>query len=130
MCSSVSSVVIPESVVYIGKHAFYNLNNTTFYTSADKIMPYWDARFNSSYRPVFWDCTLSNDNSYVVSVTVSNKLLINKDAKGGISDPTREGYVFSGWSTSENGAIEYTSQNIATAPDGTVLYARWDTVGE
>lgn len=128
-CSSATSIVIPSNIVTIGKHAFYNLNETTIYAAAEKIMPYWNDRFNSSYRPIFWGCTLSDDGSYVVSVTVSDKLLKNPDAKNGISDPTRDGYIFLGWSTSlDSREIAYTSDNIASAPDGTVLFAVWDPI--
>ena len=128
-CVSVDAVVIPETVTHIGKHAFYNLNKTTIYAEPDSISPYWNERFNSSYRPVFWGCTLSDDGSYVVSVTVSNDLLRNSKAQNGISNPTRAGHSFLGWTTdsasSENSEISYTSENIATAPEGTVLYAVW-----
>lgn len=124
-CESASSVIIPDSIVSIGKHAFYNLNSTTFYVESEKIQPYWNERFNSSYRPVFWGCTLSEDNSYVISVTVGKDTLGNPNAKGGISDPVKAGYNFEGWSTSADGAPEYTSENVSTAPEGTVLYAVW-----
>ena len=129
-CTSVSSVVIPDTLVTIGKHAFYNLNETTIYVESKEIQPYWSDRFNSSYRPVFWGCTLSEDGSYVVSFTMGKKLLSNPDATNGISDPTRDGYTFLGWSTSSDNSIEYTSENIATAPEGTVLYAVWSAIGE
>ena len=129
-CTSVSSIVIPDTVVTIGKHAFYNLNETTIYVESEEIQPYWSDRFNSSYRPVFWGCTLSEDGSYVVSFTMGKKLLANPDATNGISDPTRDGYTFLGWSTSSDNSVEYTSENIATAPEGTVLYAVWSAIGE
>ena len=125
-CVSVGSVVIPETVTSIGKHAFYNLNETTIYAEPGSISPKWNERFNSSYRPIFWGCNLSEDGSYVVSVTVSKQLLKNSDAKNGITNPTRAGYSFLGWSAdSASSEISYTSENIATAPEGTVLYAVW-----
>ena len=125
-CASVGSVIIPETVTSIGKHAFYNLNETTIYAEPSVIIATWSERFNSSYRPIFWGCTLSEDDSYVVSVTVSKELLKNSDAKNGISDPSRSGYSFLGWATeSSSSNVSYTSENIASAPEGTVLYAVW-----
>ena len=130
-CTSVSSIVIPDTVVTIGKHAFYNLNETTIYVAPEKIQPYWNNRFNSSYRPVFWGCTLSDDGMHVVSITVSKDLLDNPDAKNGISDPVKSGCTFLGWSTSaDDNTVEYTSANVATAPEGTVLYAVWEPISE
>jgi len=126
-CTSVVSVVIPDSVTNIGRHVFYGLNTTTLYCQSEGIMPYWNSQFNSSYRPVFWKCTLSEDNKYVVSVTVIDKVtLVNSQAKNGISDPCRSGYTFGGWSTELGGTTAaYTSQNIKDAEIGTVLYAIW-----
>ena len=125
-CEAATSIILRDSITTIGKHAFYNLNQTTIYSSAESINPYWDNRFNSSYRPVFWGCTLSDDGSYVVAVTVSEGTLENSGAKNGISDPSRSGYTFLGWSTSSTDmTVEYTSETIATAPEGTVLYAVW-----
>ena len=124
-CVAVNSVVIPDSVVSIGKHAFYQINEATFYVETSDRLPGWNERLNSSYRPLFWGCTLSEDNSYVVSIKVSDTTLINPNAKNGISNPERSGYRFDGWATAPNGAVVYTSENVATAPSGTVLYAIW-----
>lgn len=125
-CAATSSIVLHDGIATIGKHAFYNLNNTTIYASVDNIQPYWNDRFNSSYRPVFWGCTLSEDKSYVVSIVVSEDSIDNPGAKGGISEPTRAGYTFLGWATAPGSTeIVYTSANVTTAPDGTVLYAVW-----
>lgn len=130
-CDAAGSIILRDSIVNIGKHAFYNLSTTTIYSSAETINPYWNERFNSSYRPIFWGCTLSEDGSYVVSIKVSEDTLDNPNAKNGISDPSRSGYTFLGWSTSSgDNTVEYTSENVAEAPEGTVLYSVWSEISE
>jgi hypothetical protein len=125
-CTGLTSIAIPEGITAIGKHAFYGLKNTTLYCEADSILPYWSDRFNSSYRPVFWGCTLSDDNSYVVSFTMNAGCLSNSKATNGISNPTRVGYVFVGWATEPgSNTVAYTSENISEAANGTVLYTIW-----
>lgn len=130
-CTGASAVILPASVETIGKHAFYGLKTTSFYSNSDIIKPYWDSRFNSSYRPFFWGCTLSEDGTYVVSFTAGTKderdLLENADAQNGISDPYRRGFTFRGWATDATSkTVVYTSENVDEAPAGTVLYAVWD----
>jgi uncharacterized repeat protein (TIGR02543 family) len=102
------------------------LNNTTLYCESEQIMPYWDSRANSSYRPVFWGCTLSEDNSYVISFVMNKETLVNAKAVNGISNPTRNGYTFVGWATEQGSTtVAYTSENVSEAANGTVLYAVW-----
>jgi len=126
-CTEVKSVIIPESVEFIGKHVFYGLNNTSIYCEADSAHQNWNYYFNSSFRPVFFGCTLSEDDKYVVSIEVINNVtLLNSKAKNGISNPVRAGYTFEGWATEANSSVvAYTSENVFEAADGTVLYAVW-----
>ncbi|MBR2611920.1 MAG: leucine-rich repeat domain-containing protein [Clostridia bacterium] len=123
-CNNATAVIIPESLETIGKHVFYGLNSTTLYCEADAIKPYWNIQFNSSFRPTFWGCTLSEDGKYVVSIVAGEDSIVNSKAKNGISDPICEGSTFVGWTT-EQGATTatYTSENVDTAPAGTILYA-------
>lgn len=125
-CNAVTAFMVPNSVANIGKHVFYGLNNTTLYCESEQIMPYWDSRANSSYRPVFWGCTLSEDNSYVISFVMNKETLVNAKAVNGISNPTRNGYTFVGWATEQGSTtVAYTSENVSEAANGTVLYAVW-----
>jgi uncharacterized repeat protein (TIGR02543 family) len=65
----------------------------------------------------------------VLSITVSNNTSENVEAAGGVSDPSRSGYTFGGWSTVEGGKEKhYSSSAIKEAPSGTVLYAIWNEV--
>ena len=123
---AVKSVVLSKDVETIGDHAFNACNSATFYTDAQSIMPKWSKNWNSSYRPVVWNCTLSEDKTYVVSVTIGENGISNPLAKGGISAPVRDGYSFAGWTTKENSTeIEFSASNITKAEEGVTLYAVW-----
>jgi len=123
-CTGVTSIVLPENVETIGKHVFYGLKYTTIYSESAEKKEGWNYHYNSSFRPVFFGCTLSEDGKYVVSV--DKDTLINANAPNGISAPSRDGYKFSGWATEAGSTtVAYTSENVADAPSGTVLYAIW-----
>ena len=130
-CNLIGTVIIPDSVETVGKHAFYGMANTTIFCEVAEAPIGWHFRFNSSYRPIFWGCELSDDNTYVVSFTKSDNNPDNVDENNIISDPEREGYTFEGWSTILNStSVTYTTDTVATAPAGTVLYAVWTAITE
>jgi len=125
-CSALKSVVIPETLTTLGKHVFYGANQATIYCEADNIPAYWNSRWNSSYRTVLWGCELSEDDTYVVSFIKNAETITNPEVINGIAAPTREGAVFGGWAIAPNSTeVAYTAENIASAPDNTVLYAIW-----
>jgi uncharacterized repeat protein (TIGR02543 family) len=110
----------------IGKHAFYGLRNLTMYCRSAQAQPGWNGMYNSSHRPIFWGCKLSDDGAYVVAVTVGENTLTNPYATNGLSAPVREGYTFAGWATEQGSdTVVYTMQNMLEAAEGTVLYAVW-----
>ena len=135
---SINSVILSKDIEEIGDNAFYGANKATFYTDASSIMPKWSAKWNSSYRPVVWNCTLSEDKSYVVSVKVTengieNRVIeVNKDGTASedvteISAPERAGYAFKGWATTADAIeAEYDVRGVLTADAGTTLYAVWE----
>ncbi len=125
-CYNLTSVLIPESVNQIGIHAFYACYKMTVFTDADGIPEGWNNRWNSSFCPVVWGCELSEDESYVISVAMDAETLENAEALGGIRGPSRSGYTFSGWATSEGGAVVYEAEELASVPSGTTLYAVWN----
>lgn len=128
-CAKVDSVILADTIEVIGKHAFYGLNKASFFCESETIKPYWHERWNSSYRTVFWGCTLSEDNSYVVSVIKSEATIDNIDAADTSLMPEREGYELDGWSLSpDSDRITYNPRTLTIAPDGTVLYAVWKPV--
>jgi uncharacterized repeat protein (TIGR02543 family) len=119
--------LIREGVTDISQHALYGALKATIYCEGDAPLSGWHARWNSSFRPVIWGCTLSSDGSYVVSFVKSADTVDNFDAINGIAAPVREGYVFAGWSTTDGGQVAYDAASIMDAPDGTTLYAVWQS---
>ena len=123
-----TSAVLHSGIIDLGQHAMYADNAATIYCENESKPAGWNARWNSSYRPVIWGCTLSSDKSFVVSVTVTEGSIENDTAINGILAPAREGYEFEGWSLSENGGVDYSAAEIVNAENGTVLYAKWKPV--
>ena len=125
-CTAMKTVIVPENLMTIGKHAFYGLRNLTMYCRSAQAQPGWNGMYNSSHRPIFWGCKLSDDGAYVVAVTVGENTLTNPYATNGLSAPVREGYTFAGWATEQGSdTVVYTMQNMLEAAEGTVLYAVW-----
>ena len=129
-CKSLTAVALGESLETIGSHAFYGCPDLTIYAAPEKRPDGWNNRFNSSYRPEIWGCTLSEDNGYVVSFVKTETSIVNSQALGGIKAPVRNGYVFLGWATSAGGDVVYAAADVAQAPNGAVLYACWEAVPE
>lgn len=125
-CSAIVDIVIPASVTEIGKYAFYGTSKASIYCESESILPLWHSRWNTSYRPVFWGVTLSEDGTYLVSVTKSEENPQYISGAEAPALPTRAGYTFRGFAT-EQGSKDavYTIQTIKDAPNGTVLYAIW-----
>lgn len=124
-----TSVLVKSEVETIGAHTFYGGTGLTIYTDAKNVDEAgWNNRWNSSYRPVVWGCTLSEDGTYVASVTIEANSLENVMANGGFTAPQRAGYVFIGWATSATATEHaYTASEIVNVPVGTTVYSLWDT---
>lgn len=124
-CNGLSAVTIGSNVETIGAHAFYGCKGATFYTDVETLPRDWQARWNSSYRPVVWGCELSEE-GYVVSVTIGENTLQNNNAKGVVGGPNREGYTFLGWATNQTDMqVVYTAEQLVDVEEGTTLYAVW-----
>lgn len=119
-----TSAVLPASIQTTGQHLFYGLD-ITFYAEAEKRPDGWSERWNSLMRPVVWGSVLSEDKSYVVSLNVTENTFEYADDFRALSAPRRSGYVFVGWSLTEDGDIAYDEKSVVKAPVGTVLYAVW-----
>lgn len=122
---------------------------------AEAIPDAWSLRWNIAKRPVVWGCTFSEDGSYVQALTVDKEMFTNSytvltekvveigedgtevtttkvvGKKFAVNDPAREGYVFLGWATSKDSATaEYTTEELASLDEGTVVYAVWEVAPE
>ena len=125
-CAKVDSVILPSNIETMGKHAFYGLHSATFFAEPDTIKPYWEERWNSSYRAILWGCELSDDKSYVISFTKGKNLYDNISSPDATLAPERDGYTFAGWATNSAAeSVEYTATQLAEIPDGATLYAVW-----
>ncbi len=123
-CTGLQSVVLRDTVTYIDAHAFYGCKSLTIYAQDAQPKEDWNARFNSSYRPVVWGCVLKD--GYVYSVTKNDKTLSNINTVNTFAAPQREGYVFAGWSKVENAsAAEFAADKITDVSNGTKLFAVW-----
>lgn len=142
-CTGLLSALLPSSLEEVGAHAFYMCIQLTVYSDAQSMPESWDARWNSSFRPVMLGCTLSEDGSYVVSITINENLMLNVERLSQSGDsapvlrnnkfsaPSRVGYNFVGWTTQEGGTTaEITNNDIASLPEGTTLYTVWEVETE
>ena len=123
-CSLLSSVILLGTPVQIGIHAFYGDHALTVYAVAEGEGENWNTRWNSSYRPVVWGCTVG-EGGYIASFTVSYETVSNPRARGGFSAPVREGYDFVGWALTEGGEAVYGADDWRNAEFGTTLYSVW-----
>lgn len=128
-CNGLQTVVLSSNVKEISAHAFYGCKSLTIYTDTQEDLEQWHGRWNSSYRPIVRGCTLSEDGTYVVSVTVSEDTVVN--GKNALTAPKRDGYTFIGWDTNiEAKTCVYTAEQLKDAPVGTILYAVWEEKAE
>lgn len=127
-CAALQSVILPDTVLEIGNHAFYGCTAATFFVESESDPALWSSRWNSAYRPVFRGVVLTAQKDQVYSVTAGKAYLHNADAIGDINGPTQAGYRFIGWATTEHGDVVYTPKTILEAPEGTILYPRWEII--
>ena len=53
-CTNLESIVIPDSVTSIGDYAFFNCTSLTIYCEATSKPSGWNSEWNSADRPVVW----------------------------------------------------------------------------
>lgn len=96
-CRELRTLILPQTITSIDAHAFYGCKGMTIYTDASKELEGWHLRWNSSYRPIFFNCTFDETNSYVVSVNLKADGYKNVKDFDSIVLPERAGYVAIGW---------------------------------
>ena len=94
-CGSLASIIIPDSVTSIGRYAFSGCKALTIYCEASSEPSGWSSSWNSSDRPVVWDCN-NNDvaddgNIYYVDANGVRYTLNN-----GTATVARQGAALSG----------------------------------
>ena len=126
-CNGLKGVILSDNITSMGKHVFNGSNNATFYVEYESKPMDWLGQWNSSRRTIVWGCTLSEDNSYVVSFVKTATSITYPVATNGMAAPTRDGFTFGGWTTTEGSTTaDYTMENVKDAPNGTTLYAIWN----
>lgn len=124
-CTSLTSITIPSNVVLMNNEIFVGCQNLTIYTEHEEKPERWYSAWNIQGRPVVWGCTLSEDGTYVKSFVMSSTRYVNLHNLE-VGAPTRTGYTFAGWTTTEGGtAVEFTANELDLASQGTTLYAIW-----
>ena len=125
-CSALAALTLRAKVAQIGAHAFYGCNSLTVYTDAAEAQEGWNARWNSSYRPVVYGCSFSQDGC-LLSFRMPQNGIENTNVSVGISAPVRAGFVFAGWAESADGEVKYALNDLSSVAAGTTLYAVWTT---
>ncbi len=127
-CTSLGSVTLKGTPDLIDENAFYGCPVLTIYGTGEGEGKDWSSLWNSSQRQAVWEVTLSEDGSYVESVTVGNTTY--PYAHLGYSGPGRAGYTFVGWAAERGGTVSYTAAGLETLPAGTTVYSVWETEPE
>lgn len=82
------------------------------------------------YTLIFLNAVIFNSNGGIFSSdSTTSKSVQTKDGTVSLSSivefPVKSGYVFRGWSTTENGSVVYTPYATPTITEDTTLYAVW-----
>ncbi len=74
-CSSLTSIIIPNSIISIGSSAFANCSSITIYCEAASKPSGWNSSWNSSNRPVVWNCLDARitDDGFVYHVYINEE---------------------------------------------------------
>ncbi len=122
-CTALESVLMLGVPLEIGAHAFYGGFPTIYVAGDIAETTGWNSRWNSSFRPVVWNC--ATEEGGLVSFVNDPANVTNPFARGGFSAPARKGYDFVGWATSPGGEAVYGENEWQNAEQGVTLYAVW-----
>ena len=86
----------------------------------------WSEKWNSSFCPVVWGAELSDEDNYVVCVTVKEGFISNGFADTVLTPPIREGYTFIGWNSNVlSDEAEYSLADLVNIKKEIKLYSVW-----
>lgn len=124
-CIALQSITISTNVTAIGAFVFYGCDRLTIYIDSyyfSNKPASWNTDWNNT---TFWGCTL-DDEGYVISFSKSLASITYSNVPSVTMAPSRQGYIFVGWSTEPDGIVIYSIETISEAiDDGTVYYAVW-----
>ena len=127
-CGSLPSLALGKNLLFIGAHAFYSCHQLTLYVDADANVSEWHTNWNSSFAAVVLGCKISDD-GYVTSVAVLQDSVMNKFTDTELSAPSRNGYNFIGWSTSESAEkVQYPAEYVCDPTRKAALYPVWEVI--
>lgn len=118
------AIHLSDTLSYVGRLAFYGSHDATIYLEGIFAPETWDERWNAAYRPVVLDVDLSQENDCVASWTAIENGLLNLSGYTKLSAPSKEGFVFAGWSTSQNSS-DWQFAALTDVPVGTTVYPVW-----
>ncbi len=125
-CAGLLGVALESDETIVEAHAFYGCANATIYASSAEAGENWKTSWNSTYCPIIWGCTLSEDGTYVYAVTKTERFVTQKDMSKTLTAPARDGYEFVGWAYAPEGVTaDVSMEELLTVADGTTLYAVW-----
>lgn len=133
-CVSLQSVTIPESIVTIRSMAFYNCNSlSTVYIDGTV----WNVKniyadnepFKNATR-IYKKVNVSYDANGGIGAPEAIKIPKNSIVTISSTTPTRDGYIFLGWSKlSSSKTAEYQANNTLTVGGSSInLYAIWEKI--
>jgi uncharacterized repeat protein (TIGR02543 family) len=131
-CTSLTQVFIPDNILIIGDIvvadlAFAYCNELTIYAEYTSEPEYWSTYWNVSDCPVIWGVDISNQSTITFNTnggtevsSITEDILSVVDAP---TNPTRQGFTFSGWYSDEELTAEYTLETMPSL--NIILYAGW-----
>lgn len=122
-CTSLSGLVLGNTLQSIGEHAFYGCRGLTLYAVPETAPAGWDARWNSSYRPVLYGCQA--EDGVLSGFTKRETATANFNETTSVTAPVRIGYGFAGFATEAGGTAVYAAADFGKIPEGTALFPVW-----
>ena len=128
-CDGLTSVVIPDSVTSIGYNAFSYCDSLLIICEAEEQPSGWSFWWNDSDRPVYWGW--GNETEYTYTFVVNGgeaiETIVSKYPIS-LPTPTKEGYWFGGWY--DNAELKGKDIEFYYAKADATLYARWFSTEE